>query len=206
MRAFRIIALLALAFAASGCASKFRTYDGPEVTRVVVYKQERQMHLLHGAQTLRSFDFELGFAPEGHKQVEGDGRTPEGRYLIDRRNPDSRFHLSIGIDYPRPQDIAVAQALGQAPGGDIFIHGTPKPFRRKDDWTWGCIAVTNREMEDIYAMVRDGTVVDIYASARQAALYPNFEDMWPASDPGAAQQDAGAQVARTQVAGAQAAE
>ena len=176
MRIIRIAIALALAALASGCAqSKFRTYDGPEVTRVVVYKEERVMHLLHGAEVLESYDFELGFAPTGHKEVEGDGRTPEGRYVIDRRNPNSRFHLSIGIDYPNPVDVARAEALGRPPGGDIFIHGTPKKFRRDDDWTWGCIAVTDREMEDVYAMVRDGTVIDIYASQAQALSDPSFE-------------------------------
>ena len=172
MRLLRIAALLALAAAVSGCGSKFRTYDGPEVTRVVVFKEERKMHLLHHDRVLKSYDFELGFAPTGDKRIEGDGRTPEGRYRIDRRNPNSRFHLSIGIDYPSAKDIAEAEALGQPPGGDIFIHGTPKKFSRKDDWTWGCIAVTNREMEDVYAMVRDGTVVDIYPSAAEAASAP----------------------------------
>ena len=171
MRVFRIMALLALA-ALAGCAepSKFRTYNGPEITRVVVYKQERVMHLMHHGRVLESYDFELGFSPAGDKSMEGDGRTPEGRYRIDRRNPNSRFHLSIGIDYPRPRDLARAEALGLDPGGDIFIHGTPKKFNRTKDWTWGCIAVTDREMEDIYAMVGDGTVVDIYAAEAQAAL------------------------------------
>ena len=121
------------------------------------------MYLMHYDQVLRAFNFELGFAPTGDKTVEGDGKTPEGQYIIDRRNPNSDFHLSIGVSYPNDEDIAEAEALGQDPGGDIFIHGTPKKFaKRGDDWTWGCIAVTNDEMEDIYAMVRDGTQIDIY--------------------------------------------
>ena len=89
--------------------------------------------------------------------------TPEGHYLIDRRNPQSDFHLSLGIDYPRPHDIAEAEALGQKPGGDIFIHGQGRPAdARGRDWTWGCIAVTNPEMEEVYSMVRTGTYVSIY--------------------------------------------
>ncbi|MEM7723501.1 MAG: L,D-transpeptidase family protein, partial [Pseudomonadota bacterium] len=108
------------------------------------------------------YEIELGFAPEHHKQIEGDGRTPEGRYYIDRRNPNSAFYLSLGISYPNAADIAAAEALGESPGGDIFIHGTPRAFARQDDWTIGCIAVTNREMREIYAMVQDGTVIDIY--------------------------------------------
>ena len=161
---------LALLAALGACSSKFRTYDGPEVTRIVVFKEERRMYLMHHDVALRGFDMALGFAPTGHKLTEGDGRTPEGRYRIDRRNPDSRFHLSIGIDYPRPRDVERARLSGKAPGGDIFIHGAPKKGRSADgDWTWGCIAVTNREMEDIYAMVRDGTIVDIYPRAGEAA-------------------------------------
>lgn len=148
----------------SGCAiTKFRTYDGPPVTGVVVNKSSRRLYLLSGTSTLRAFDVELGNNPVGPKRFEGDGRTPEGTYLIDRRNPDSEYHLSVGISYPGPQDIAFAQAFGAPPGGDIFIHGTPRGKRRDRDWTAGCIAVTNREVEDIYAMVPDGTPIHILA-------------------------------------------
>jgi murein L,D-transpeptidase YafK len=148
--------------ALSACSSKFRSYDGPPVTRVVLYKRRRRLYLLHEAEVLRAFDFELGFAPEGHKQVEGDGRTPEGAYLIDRKNPNSSFHLSVGISYPNDADRAKARALGLSPGGDIFIHGTPRLNRGDADWTAGCIAVTNREIEDIFAMVDVGTPIMIY--------------------------------------------
>lgn len=146
----------------TGCASKFRSYDGPEITHIVVLKEKRIMALLHNDEVVRSFEFELGFAPTGDKFVEGDGKTPEGHYFIDRKNPKSSFHLSIGISYPNNQDRAEAAALGKSPGGDIFIHGTPKRFGGRADWTWGCIAVTNREMEDIYAMVNVGTPISIY--------------------------------------------
>ncbi len=161
---FRIIVILCVAIGLSGCASKFRTYNGPEVTRVVVMKADRRMYLMHHDAVLKAYKIDLGFAPEGHKQTEGDGRTPEGRYFIDRRNPDSSFHLSLGISYPNVQDVERASSMGQSPGGDIFIHGGPRRGidRRGPDWTAGCIAVTNREMEDIYAMVRDGTPIDIF--------------------------------------------
>lgn len=163
MRLFRVFLVLAVAFGLSACgSSKFRTYTGPEVTRVVVEKGQRKMYLLHHDRILKAYDVELGFAPEGHKQFEGDGKTPEGEYTIDRRNPNSRFHLSIGISYPNEQDIAFAKAQGKDPGGDIFIHGRgPWPGANRPDWTWGCIAVTDREMEDIYAMVRNGTPITI---------------------------------------------
>ena len=144
------------------CATdpKFKRYTGPEVTMVLVNKGQRRMHLLHNETALKSYDINLGFAPLGHKQFEGDGKTPEGAYRIDRRNPNSKFHLSLGISYPNVNDFAAAQAAGKSPGGDIFIHGQRNPFKPDDpDWTWGCIAVKNEEIEDIYAMVSDGTLV-----------------------------------------------
>jgi murein L,D-transpeptidase YafK len=162
---FRAALLFILALGLSACApSKFRTYDGPEVTRVVVHKAERRMLLMHHDRVLRSYRIHLGFAPEGHKQFEGDGRTPEGRYYIDRRNPNSAFHLSLGISYPNDEDRERASLMGKSPGGDIFIHGGPRRGidRMGRDWTAGCIAVTNREIEEIYAMVRTGTPIDIY--------------------------------------------
>lgn len=150
----------------SGCASKFRCYNGPEVTRLRIYKEQRLLVLDGADRVLQTYPIGLGFAPEGHKQFEGDGRTPEGSYIIDRRNPNSLFHLSIGISYPNEADIAFAQAKGQSPGGDIFIHGGPRrgidPMDKRD-WTAGCISVTDREIEKVYAMVRDGTPIDIYA-------------------------------------------
>jgi len=148
--------------AACGGSSKFKRYRGPEVTYVVVNKEARKMYLMHHDKVLEEYKIKLGFAPIGHKTFEGDGRTPEGLYLIDRRNPKSRFHLSLGISYPNANDRATAAALGKEPGGDIFIHGQRHPLRRdKDDWTWGCISVTNKEMEDVYAMVGNMTPIAI---------------------------------------------
>ena len=164
MKFTRRFALLSgLATALSGCASKFRSYNGPEVTQIAVFKNNRRLYLFNRGKTIRAYDIDLGFAPIGDKKISGDGKTPEGDYIIDRRNPDSRFHLSIGIDYPNQKDIAEAKALGEEPGGDIFIHGRGTLLcRLKPDWTWGCIAVTNDEIEDIYAMVNDGTPISIY--------------------------------------------
>jgi len=163
MRITKTILVLTVLLALSACSSKFRSYNGPEVTRVVVLKAERKMYLFHNQDLLATHDIDLGFAPGGHKQFEGDGKTPEGRYFIDRRNPNSSFHLSLGISYPNAQDIEVARRAGESPGGDIFIHGKAKPLeKRGPDWTAGCISVSNREIEKIYAMVRDGTVIDIY--------------------------------------------
>jgi murein L,D-transpeptidase YafK len=159
---FLMLALLAATLAGCGSSSKFKTYRGPEVTHVVVQKGARKMYLLNDRKVLRDFDIGLGFAPTGHKRVEGDGKTPEGTYIIDRRNPESRFHLSIGVSYPNEFDRALADEMGKSPGGDIFIHGRPTKYRNSvRDWTWGCIAVTDDEIEDIYAMVRNGTPITI---------------------------------------------
>ncbi len=163
MRWISALMLAVFAFGLASCSSKFMTYNGPEVTRVVVYKEARKMYLLHHDQVLKAYDVGLGFAPEGHKQIEGDGRTPEGDYIVDRRNPNSKFYLSIGISYPNAADRAYAASIGKSPGGDIFVHGRPKPFRNGiDDWTAGCISVTDREMREVYAMVNNGTVISIY--------------------------------------------
>ena len=156
--------LLGTVALAAGCStpSKFKTYDGPPVTRVQVFKSLGVLQLLNNDKLLKRYNFELGFAPTGHKQFEGDGKTPEGAYYIDRKNPNSRFHLSLGISYPNANDRVYARANGLSPGGDIFIHGTPGVYLGEKDWTWGCIAVTNEEMEDIYAMVSQGTLITIY--------------------------------------------
>jgi hypothetical protein len=178
MQFLRLLAAAIVVAALASCSSgsKFRTYNGPEVTQIIVYKAERRMELWHHDRMLRSFRVDLGGNPFGHKERRGDRRTPEGDYLIDRRNPNSRFHLSIGIDYPNAADRAHAAANGWDPGGDIFIHGRgPRFASARGDWTDGCIAVTDREMEDIYAMVRIGTPIRILASraaGRPAPLAP----------------------------------
>ena len=162
MRILVILVAMAGLLGLTSC-SKHTTYNGPAVTRLVVLKGERKLFLMHGNKAIKTYDIELGFAPDGDKRFEGDGRTPEGRYFIDRRNPDSSFHLSLGISYPNQMDRAAAKAAGRSPGGDIFIHGGRRPFDPKQpDWTAGCISLTNREIEKVYAMVRTGTPIDIY--------------------------------------------
>ena len=163
MRFLRVFLVLAVAFglAACGGGGKFRKYYGPEVTSVQVHKADRKMYLLHHGRVLKSYDIALGFAPEGHKQFEGDGKTPEGAYYITHRNPRSQVHLSLGISYPNPADRAFAEAAGKQPGGDIFIHGGPPRPVAVRDWTAGCIAVTDKEMERIYSMVKPGTPIHI---------------------------------------------
>ncbi|MEL0438511.1 L,D-transpeptidase family protein [Phycobacter sp. K97] len=169
-RQFGLAAASSLALAGCGRAdSKFKTYNGPDVTSIVVNKGVRKMYLLNNEEVLRAYEVDLGFAPEGPKRIEGDGKTPEGTYLIDRRNPNSSFHLSVGISYPNSADVALAQSMGKKPGGEIFIHGEPNDFKdrkraeRVRDWTAGCIAVKNHEIEEIYAMVQTGTLITLRA-------------------------------------------
>lgn len=162
MRFFRVTILLVMALALSACGnSKFRKYYGPEVTQVQVHKTDRKMYLIHDDRVLKTYDVALGFAPDGHKQFEGDGKTPEGSYFITHKNPNSNFHLSLGISYPNEADIAFAEAQGKDPGGEIFIHGGPNTRISQRDWTWGCVAVSDREMEVIYSMVEPGTPIHI---------------------------------------------
>jgi|SRR5688572_28659728 len=135
------------------------------VDRIVVQKSQRRMDLMSGESVVRSYQVALGSAPEGDKQQEGDGKTPEGQYVIEGRNPSSAFHLSLKISYPDAADRAAAAARNVSPGGDIFIHGAPNwwllPGQPPGDWTLGCIAVTKAEIEEIWRLVPDGTPVEI---------------------------------------------
>ncbi|MGV8985752.1 MAG: L,D-transpeptidase family protein [Cypionkella sp.] len=160
---FRAILLtLALMSLATCGKSKFQTYRGPAVTLVEIHKADRKMFLLHDGKVLRTYDIELGGKPDGKKQFEGDLKTPEGAYFISHHNPKSTYYLSIGISYPNDQDRAFAKANDKEPGGDIFIHGQPGWTKVKGDWTAGCIAVENKQIEQIYAMVKPGTPINIF--------------------------------------------
>ncbi len=154
--------LLILGLASCGPRSKFQTYHGPAVTLIEVHKADRKMFLMHDSKVLRSFDIQLGGNPVGIKHFEGDGMTPEGSYSISQRNPKSTYHLSLRISYPNDADRAYAKAAGEEPGGDIFIHGQPGWVKVEGDWTVGCIAVTDKEIEEIYAMVNPGTPIHIF--------------------------------------------
>lgn len=129
---------------------------------VIVNKSERTLQLLRDGAVIASFPVGLGFSPQGDKFQEGDGRTPEGVYVLDARNPQSHYYLSIHISYPDDADRAQAAARGVSPGGDIFIHGTPWLDNVTGiDWTDGCIAVSDADMDRIWAMVPDGTPITI---------------------------------------------
>lgn len=137
--------------------------ENTEITGILVKKSEGVMHLVSDGRKVRTYDIDLGFSPKGDKKVQGDGKTPEGTYYINRKNPQSRFYRSIGISYPNEFDRAEARALGKNPGGDIFIHGQGRLGQGKSgtDWTWGCIAVTDIEAQEIFALVDVGTPVTI---------------------------------------------
>jgi murein L,D-transpeptidase YafK len=133
----------------------------PRVDQIVIHKSRREMLLLSGEAVMRQYRVSLGRNPVGPKRQEGDGRTPEGHYRIDRRNPKSRYHLALHISYPDAADCERARAAGVDPGGDIMIHGLKDGERREGDWTQGCVAVDNDEMDEIWKLVADGTPVTI---------------------------------------------
>lgn len=137
-----------------------------DIASVRVEKAARRLILLgHDGKALRTFEgIQLGDAPVGHKQFEGDERTPEGRYMIDYGNPNSAYHLSLHISYPNAQDRTFADSQGRSPGGDIFIHGQPNALpigRMTGDWTNGCIALSNPEIEELWSLIGNGTPIEI---------------------------------------------
>lgn len=170
-------------------ASSLEKEELPKIAKVEVYKSERRMALLDSeGNEVKSYSVNLGFAPLGHKEQQGDGKTPEGVYTLNWKNSESQYHLSIHISYPNAADKERARELGVSPGGDIFIHGMPNTTRNYTwlvsplgawlapdmtnetihsmlsmlDWTNGCIAVHNKEMEEIYQLVSVPTKIEIF--------------------------------------------
>ncbi|CAG0962526.1 MAG: L,D-transpeptidase family protein [Rhizobiaceae bacterium] len=141
--------------------------EQPPIDLVRVVKSERTLELRAGGLLVRSYSVALGGSPVGHKRREGDERTPEGRYVLDWRNPASGFYRSIHISYPDARDRAAAAAVGVDPGGMIMVHGQPNGYGwwswllQRFDWTNGCIAVTDEDMAEIWTMVRNGTPIEI---------------------------------------------
>jgi murein L,D-transpeptidase YafK len=135
--------------------------------RVLVRKSERRLYLMHGETVLRSYRVALGLNPVGPKEQEGDSRTPEGHYLLTRRNPRSEYFLSIQVSYPNDRDMQRARRNRLSPGGSVMIHGLPNELRReptyyeKRDWTDGCIAVSDSDMLEIWLMTPPDTPIDI---------------------------------------------
>jgi len=134
---------------------------------VVVLKSQRTPNLLAHGKVIRTYKVALGGAPVGAKEQQGDHKTPEGHYVLDRRNANSRFYKSIHISYPNEHDRRRAQEKGHSPGGDIMVHGLPNGMgalgaaHRATDWTDGCIAVTDAEIDEIWKLVSDGTPIEI---------------------------------------------
>jgi len=141
--------------------------EGVIADKVIVEKHARHMMLLSRGRVLKKYKISLGRNSKGPKVRAGDGKTPEGIYVIDSRNPRSRYHLSLHISYPNLSDSKRAKQLGVSPGGDIMIHGIRKgfgwlgPLHRLVIWTKGCIAVTNKEIEEIWRAVPNGTQIEI---------------------------------------------
>jgi murein L,D-transpeptidase YafK len=135
------------------------------IDKVLVLKGARKLLLIKGNEVLKTYTISLGGNPVGFKIREGDHKTPEGSYVLDRHNAHSFYHRSIHISYPNAEDVARARKLGVPTGGDLFIHGLPNdydgPSQQLGDWTEGCIAVTNAEIDEIWRVVADGTPIEI---------------------------------------------
>jgi murein L,D-transpeptidase YafK len=140
---------------------------GQFVDEIIVIKSERRLYLMEGEKVIRVYGVALGKSPIGQKLCEGDNKTPEGSYAIDWKSEKSKYHKALHISYPSRTDTAAARKRGCSPGGDILIHGLPDRFgwlgglHRLVDWTRGCIAVTNAEIEEIFKLVRVGTPIQI---------------------------------------------
>lgn len=157
----------ALLFVSGWTADRSRRQPVEQADLIVIVKSERTMTLLRQGKVLKTYKVALGQEPRGRKAQIGDNRTPEGEYTIDLRNAHSQFHLALRISYPNQADRERARKLGVDPGGAIMIHGLPAayawlgPAHRQSDWTLGCIAVTNPEIEEIWKLVPLGTKVEI---------------------------------------------
>jgi murein L,D-transpeptidase YafK len=162
-----VFTVLAVSLLSVSMPAQSATQIAPHADRVVVLKQERTLELLSQGKVIKSYKVALGGNPVGPKTRQGDHKTPEGTYILDFRNAHSQFYKSIHISYPSAHDNAIAHKNGVSPGGDIFVHGLPNGFgligaaHRLKDWTDGCIAVTNEEIDEIWKVVPDGTQIEI---------------------------------------------
>lgn len=141
--------------------------EGAAIDKLVVYKSQRKMLAYSNGKLLKTYTVSLGKNPIGHKQFEGDCKTPEGIYVINDRNPNSAYYKNLGVSYPNEADKEYAQKQGKSPGGLIKIHGLRNDrgyigkFHRFKDWTAGCIAVTNKEMDELFTAVKQDAVIEI---------------------------------------------
>jgi len=163
MSRFIKIAFVALAV----CAFAWAEPPSPKVDRILVTKRDHQLSLMSGDKAIKTYSVALGRGGLEPKRQQGDGRTPEGTYRIDSRNRQSQFHRSLHISYPDAEDRKRAKKAGVSPGGDIFLHGLLNgqgwigKGHRAVDWTDGCIAVTDQEIEEIWGLVPNGTPIEI---------------------------------------------
>lgn len=164
LRLWRLVLLLCVGIAFAGDAEAARAL---KADKIVVVKSERRLYLLRGSEVVKSYRVALGRQPRGTKLYQGDGRTPEGRYVLDGRNAGSNFYRALHVSYPNAADKVRARAMGEAAGGLIMVHGLPneRPNWGEEhwmyNWTNGCIAVTNREMDEIWASTELGTPIEI---------------------------------------------
>jgi murein L,D-transpeptidase YafK len=167
MQRLGVVATLLVASLGWPAFNSAQAGEFPVAEKVVVEKSKRKLHLLKDGIPFRTFDIALGIRPVGDKVMEGDFKTPEGDYLLDARNPDSEYFLSIRVSYPDTRDRAEARKMGVDPGGAIMIHGQPndptrsEAYYRTQDWTNGCIAVSNSDMIDIWLMTTENTPIEI---------------------------------------------
>ena len=144
-----------------------RLPDDTVIDRLLVLKSKRRMVAFSNGRPVKTYMIALGGNPTGHKQFEGDRKTPEGIYAINDRNPNSAYHKNLGVSYPNEKDLAFAGMHGRSPGGDIKIHGIRNgrgwigKFHRWKDWTLGCIAVTDAEIDELYRAVKADAVIEI---------------------------------------------
>lgn len=175
-RLARLFSVLTLLVFAAGVAVMLYDRSAPvavpemapltsQIDHILIEKSARRMTVFRAGDALKTYRVALGFTPSGDKVQEGDGRTPEGVFTLNRRNPASAYHLSLGIDYPQTDDVTRARNAGVSPGGDIFIHGQPNGLGRIGalpyDWTAGCIAVSDADIEELWRVAPNGTPVEI---------------------------------------------
>lgn len=171
MKIVLIFLFVVCLIAAGVAAAAYLNFDplprNAAADRVVVEKSARRLTLFQNGRVLKTYSVALGRAPIGPKECEGDQRTPEGTYTVDFHKPDSDYHLALHISYPEQHDIDRASVQGFSAGSDIMIHGLPNDrgwigrFHRRIDWTAGCVAVANFEIEEIYRAVPDGTPIEL---------------------------------------------
>lgn len=138
-----------------------------QIDKLIVYKSKGEMHAFFKGELLKVYKISIGRTSVGKKEFEGDCKTPEGKYFINGKNPYSGYHKNLGISYPNAEDIKNAKLLGKPTGGDVKIHGLRNgrgvigKLHRWVNWTYGCIAVTNTEVDELYYAVKIGTPIEI---------------------------------------------